>query len=99
MGTPAKVFGKIEVQVEASQVALLLLNQFVNLELREDHAPRGGWHGAKAEILAKRFLSRIWSGVMPASWAQVTPDGNFHAHTFLKRFGAIHYCSLGRAVT
>src|ERR1700687_5309645 len=36
-----KMFGKIEVQVEASQVALLLFYHFLNLELREDHAPLG----------------------------------------------------------
>ena len=78
VGIRKKVFWKIEVQVEAGKVPLLLFYQFLNLELREDHASLGVvGMGQRQKALRKQVLVTDWSGVMSASWGQVTAGGNF----------------------
>src|ERR1700716_1905751 len=94
------MFGKIEVQVEASQVALLLFYDFLNLELREDHASlRVVGMGQRQKSLRKEILV---TDLVRGHASELGPGhsrGQFYSHTFLKRFAPIHYRSLSRAVT
>ena len=81
-----KVIGQVEIEIEARQVAALLLLDFVDVELREDHAAFGMIRVRQGQEAAGEhaFLADFF-GLHGREFLPRHPFRQFNAHAFLDR--------------
>ena len=94
-----EVVGQVEVEIEAGQVAVFLLLDLVDVELREKHAAFGMVRvGQRHETVGKDSLL---ANAFGSHLGQLVPGHSslqFDAHATLDRFAARHRYSWGRTV-